>query len=232
MSRIRPLHTGHYTMPASDTRFPNDRIIVRAFLIEHPHGLFLMDTGFSAEDRPALETFAPVDIRPIRSVLADAGVRPEDVRLIANCHFHSDHAGGNHHFPRVPIFVQRSELGHLRATPAYTHAPSVADFAGATLEEIEGEAEPLPGIRIIPTPGHSPGHQSLVVETNEGRVILGGQAFTFSSDYARQRYSLELALRGEPHGPYPEWVARFQELDPWRVSFAHDTAFWEREPSQ
>ena len=44
MSRIRPLHTGHYTMPASDTRFPNDRIIVRAFLIEHPQGLFLMDS--------------------------------------------------------------------------------------------------------------------------------------------------------------------------------------------
>src|SRR5258706_1065994 len=228
LSRIRPVHTGHYTMPASDTRFPNDRIIVRAFLIEHPDGLFLMDTGFSAGDRAALETFAPVSIRPIRSVLAEAGVRHEDVRLIANCHFHSDHSGGNHEFPGVPIFVQRAEVAHLRATPAYTHAPSVADFPGARLEEIEGEAEPLPGIRIIPTPGHSPGHQSLVVETNEGRVVLGGQAFNFSSDYARQRYSLELARRGEPHGPYPEWVAHFQDLDPWRIYFAHDTAVWER----
>ena len=231
MSRIRPLHTGHYTMPATDPRFPSDRIIVRAFLIEHPHGLVLMDTGFSPDDRPALETFAPVDIRPIRSVLAQTGVRPEQVRLIANCHLHSDHAGGNHEFPRIPIFVQRAELGHLRATPDYTHGPSVADFAHATLEEIEGEAELLPGIRIIPTPGHSPGHQSLVAETKEGRVILGGQAVNFSSDYARQRYSLELALRGEAHGPYPEWVVRFQELDPWRVYFAHDTALWEREPS-
>ena len=216
-------------MPATDARFPSDRIIVRAFLIEHPGGLFLMDTGFSADDRRALEAFAPVDIRPIRTVLAEAGVAHDDVRLIANCHFHSDHSGGNHQFPRVPIFVQRAELAHLRTTPEYTHAPSVADFAGARLEEIEGEAEPLPGIRIIPTPGHSPGHQSLVVETKEGRVILGGQAFNFSSDYARQRYSLELALRGEAHGPYPEWVARFQELDPWRVYFAHDTAVWQRE---
>jgi glyoxylase-like metal-dependent hydrolase (beta-lactamase superfamily II) len=229
MSRIRPLHTGHYTMPASDTRFPDDRIIVRAFLIEHPSGLFLMDTGFSAEDTRALGAFAPVEIRPIRSVLADNGVHLEDVRLIANCHFHSDHSGGNHEFPGVPIFVQRAEVAHLRATPEYTHAPSVADFAGAVLEEIDGDAEPLKGIRIMPTPGHSPGHQSLVVETKEGRVILGGQAFNFTSDYARQRYSLELALRGQPHGPYPEWVARFQDLDPWRVYFAHDTAVWERD---
>ena len=231
LSRILTLHTGHYTMPVTDTRFPSDRIIVRAFLIEHPAGLFLMDTGFSAEDRAALEAFAPVYIRPIRSVLAEHGVRAEDVRLLANCHFHSDHSGGNHEFPGVPIFVQRAELAHLRATPAYTHAPSVADFRGARLEELDGEAEPVPGIRIIPTPGHSPGHQSLVVETKAGRVILGGQAVNFSSDYARQRYSLELALRGEPHGPYPEWMARFQELDPWRVYFAHDTAHWEREAS-
>jgi len=162
-----------------------------------------------------------------RSVLAEAGVRAEDVRQIANCHFHSDHSGGNREFPGVPIFVQRAELAHLRTTPDYSHAPSVADFPGATLEEIDGDADPLPGVRIIPTPGHSPGHQSLVVETQAGRVILGGQAFNFSSDYARQRYSLELARRGEPHGPYPEWVARFQDLDPWRVYFAHDTAAWE-----
>jgi N-acyl homoserine lactone hydrolase len=228
LSRIRPLHTGHYTMPSTDTRFPDDRIIVRAFLIEHPRGLFLFDTGFSAADRHAVETFAPVDIRPIRQVLSENGVSAGDVRLIANCHFHSDHSGGNFEFPGVPIFVQRAEVAHLRATPDYTHAPSVADFPGAALEEIDGEAEPFPGIRIVPTPGHSPGHQSLVVETKEGRVILGGQAFNFSSDYARQRYSLELALRGEPHGPYPPWVAHFEELDPWRVYFAHDTAHWQR----
>ena len=229
LSRIRPLHTGHYTMPATDTRFPSDRIIVRAFLIEHPHGLFLMDTGFSPEDRPALETFAPVHIRPIREVLAEQSVLPSDIKRIANCHFHSDHSGGNHQFPGVPIFAQRAEVAHLRATPTYTHAPSVADFPGALLELIEGEAEPLPGIRIIPTPGHSPGHQSLVVETKEGRVILGGQALNFTSDYARQRYSFDLARRGEPHGPYADWLSRFDELDPWRVYFAHDTVVWERD---
>lgn len=229
LSRIRPLHVGHYTMPAGGDRFPGDRIVVTAFLIEHPAGLFLFDTGFSPDHRSALELHAPVDIRPIESALQEAGVRPSDVRFVANCHFHSDHSGGNHRFPGTPIFVQRSELAHARATLDYTHIPAVADFTGAVLEEIDGEAEPLPGILIVPTPGHSPGHQSLVVETAAGRVVLAGQAFNFSSDYARHRYSLELALRGEAHGPYPDWVVRLQAFDPWRVLFAHDRAVWQRD---
>src|SRR5579859_1771897 len=118
LSRIQPLYVGHYSMPATDTRFPSDRIIVRAFLIEHRDGPFLMDTGFSAADRSALETFAPVHIRPIRSVLAEHGVRAEDVRLIANCHFHSDHSGGNHEFPGVPRVHPRAIGRRLQRRPA------------------------------------------------------------------------------------------------------------------
>ncbi len=43
------------------------------------------------------------------------------------------------------------------------------------------------------------------------------------------RYSHELALAGEPDGAYPDWIARFQELDPWRVYFAHDRAVWQKD---
>jgi glyoxylase-like metal-dependent hydrolase (beta-lactamase superfamily II) len=228
-SRIRPLYTGHYTMPGDHGRIPNEKVLVRAFLIEHPRGLFLFDTGFSPDHRAALEAYAPVEIRPILEVLREAGIAPRDVAMIANCHFHSDHSGGNRNFPGIPIFVQATEVAHLRATPDYTHAPSVADFAGARLEEIDGEAEPLPGVRIIPTPGHSPGHQSLVVETRRGRVVLGGQAENFASDYAIHRLARELERRSEPHPEYPAWVKRIEELDPWRVYFAPDSAFWQRD---
>jgi glyoxylase-like metal-dependent hydrolase (beta-lactamase superfamily II) len=168
-------------------------------------------------------------MRPIEEALRAAGHGTKDIDAIANCHFHPDHAGGNRFFANTPIFVQRPEVAHARETEDYTYLPHVADFSGATFEEIDGEAEPWPGIRIIPTPGHSPGHQSLVVETNEGRVVLAGQALDFASDYARHRYSHELELAGEPHGPYPEWIPRFGEFDPVRVYFAHDRAIWERD---
>jgi N-acyl homoserine lactone hydrolase len=226
---VIPLHMGHYTTPASGERFPNERIVVTAFLIEHPRGLFLFDTGGSLAHRSAVELHSPVDFRPIPDVLREHGLAAGDVRLVANCHFHTDHAGGNHHFPGRPIFAQRHEVAHARATDDFTHLPSVADFSGARIEELDGEAEPLPGIRILATPGHTPGHQSVVVETRKGRVVLAGQALSFSSDYARHRYSHELALRGEAHGPYPDWIARLQELDPWRVYFAHDRAHWQRD---
>src|SRR5258708_9972219 len=94
-------------MPATDTRFPNDRIIVTAFLIEHPEGLFLFDTGFSATHWQAVETFAPVDIRPIRTLLSENGIRAADVRMIPNCHFHIDPSTGTSNCPAAPTFAQR-----------------------------------------------------------------------------------------------------------------------------
>jgi N-acyl homoserine lactone hydrolase len=226
-SRIQPIHTGHYTMP-DDGPFANERIVVTAFVIEHPKGVFLFDTGFSPEPKKLVDRFRPVYMRPIDEALRAAGHSVADVAAIANCHFHPDHAGGNHHFANVPIFVQKAEAAHARSDADYTHLPHVIDFADAKIEEIDGEAGPWPGITLIPTPGHSPGHQSLVVETKEGRVILAGQALNFSSDYARHRYSHELARAGEPHGPYPDWIATFQKLDPVRVHFAHDRAVWQK----
>jgi len=214
-------------MPA-DGPFANERIVVTAFLVEHPKGLFLFDTGFSPEPKKLVDRFRPVYMRPIDEALRAAGRSIADIAAIANCHFHPDHAGGNHHFAGVPIFVQKAEVEHARSDAEYTYLPHVIDFAEAKPEEIDGEAEPWPGIRIIPTQGHSPGHQSLVVETAQGRVILAGQALNFSSDYARHRYSHELARAGEPHGPYPDWIATFYKLDPARVYFAHDRAAWER----
>ena len=215
-------------MPADADRWRGEAIVVTAFVVDHPRGVFLFDTGLSPEPKAMVERYQPMFMRPIDEALRAAGHRREDVRAIANCHLHPDHAGGNRHFAKTPIFVQRRELAHARAIAEYTHLPHVAEFAGAVLEEIDGEAEPWPGIRIIPTPGHSPGHQSLIVDTQEGRVVLGGQAVDFSSDYGRQRYARELALAGEAHAPYPEWIARIHEIDPVRVHFAHDRAVWQR----
>lgn len=213
-------------MADDSPRLPGARIVVTAFLIRHPEGLFLFDTGI-AEGHPEAEALFRPERRSLDDALASAGAHIGDVRIVANCHLHADHSGGNHRFPKVPIFAQERE--HAAAqTPNYTVPDRVADFSGATFELIDGDATPLPGITVIPTPGHVPGHQSLVVETKEGRVILAGQAMNDASDYARARYAWQLEQAGRPHPPYPAWVDRFARYDPWRVLFAHDVAIWER----
>lgn len=219
------LHMGHFTAPPH-LPFAGAAIVVDAFLVLHPSGPVLLDTGIG-EGLPEIEAM----YKPVRSdldrSLKDAGTSPRDIRAVANCHLHFDHSGNNFRFAGVPIFAQTVE--HESASnPDYTLPDKVTHFAGARFELLEGEAEIAPGIRIIPTPGHVAGHQSFVIDTQEGRIVIAGQAFQDAADYARAVYAWRLDRDRQPHPPYAPWVARLQELDPWRVTFAHDLAVWQR----
>ena len=78
------------------------------------------------------------------------------VAVVVNTHLHFDHCGGNRLFPGVPIHVQRRELADARTEEDYTVREWV-DFDGATYVEHDGEAEILPGVRLVPAPGHTRG---------------------------------------------------------------------------
>jgi glyoxylase-like metal-dependent hydrolase (beta-lactamase superfamily II) len=222
---------GHYTVPAEFARAPELQgavIVVTAFLIRHPDGPILLDTGFAKGHAKAEAIFHPV-IRPFDEILREASLRAEDVRAVANCHLHVDHAGNNFRFPGKPIFVQRAERDAAGTTLDYSLPDKTITFPGAKLEVLnEEEARIAPGVRVIPTPGHTAGHQSFVVDTQEGRIVIAGQAFNDASSYARALAAWRLDQDGSAHPDYAPWVARLQELDPWRVTFAHDLAIWER----
>jgi N-acyl homoserine lactone hydrolase len=225
---IRRVHLGHFTVPLDvDDHRKGQKIVVVAYLVNHPDGLLLFDTGIGEGHAEAEETYRPVR-RPLPEALAGAGVDQRDVALIVNCHLHFDHSGGNHRFPGTPIFAQRVEL-EAAQRPDYTIPEVVADFPGATFELLDGEAEALPGIRIVPTPGHVDGHQSLVVDTTVGRVFIAGQAFNEASAFAKAQYAWTLRAAGaqESLPAIPEWIERIQEFDPQRVVFAHDLAVWD-----
>ena len=119
------------------------------------------------------------------------------VAVVVNTHLHFDHCGGNRLFPGMPIHVQRRELEDARTQDDYTIREWV-DFPGATYVEHDGEAEILPGVRLVPAPGHTAGHQIVVVETDEGPVVLGGDVgYSFAEigqgDTPGKRLVLELA---------------------------------------
>ena len=224
-SDIQRLLLGHFTMP-EDSSLRQQKIVVCAYLIPHSNGPVLFDTGLGPHPESD-RIYRPV-IKDIRQELARAGTAAADVRAIVNCHLHVDHAGGNPVFPRRPIFAQAAEVEAAQSWD-YTN-PNVIDFDGVSLELHDGEAELAEGIRIIATPGHTSGHQSLVVDTREGRIVLAGQAFNDASDYARAVFASELTAAGHNvEVEIPPWVRTIQEeVDPVRVLFAHDLAVWER----
>lgn len=149
--------------------------------IDHPEGLVLVDTGM-IDSSPELADWQPTP-HPLPPDLVSR------VAMVVNTHLHFDHCGGNRLFPGVPIHVQRRELLDARTQDDYT-IPAWVDFDGATYVEHDGEAEILPGVRIVPAPGHTAGHQIVVVETNEGPVVLGGDV----------GYSFEEIGRGDTPG--------------------------------
>ena len=136
---------------------------VFVWTIDHPDGLVLVDTGL-IDSRPEIEDMGPT---PHPENI------PRDVACVINTHLHFDHCGGNRLFPGVPIHVQARELADARSLDGYTIRDWV-DFDGATYVEHDGEVELLPGIRLLPAPGHSDGHQAVVVETEAGTNVIGG----------------------------------------------------------
>jgi N-acyl homoserine lactone hydrolase len=177
-----------------------------AHTVELSAGLVLVDTGM-IDSTPELDDEWTPTPHPLPAELVSR------VAVVINTHLHFDHCGGNRLFPGVPIHVQRRELADARTQDDYTIREWV-DFPGATYVEHDGAAEILPGVRLVPAPGHTKGHQIVVVETGEGPVVLGGDVgYSFADigqgDTPGKRLVLELAAptylahARNPHVPHP-----------------------------
>jgi N-acyl homoserine lactone hydrolase len=219
---IRRLDLGYFVRPASETDGAEPRVEpVLAYVVRCDEGVLLFDTGLG-EGEPEVDAHYLPQRRPLRAALNDAGLSIQDISVVVNCHLHFDHCGGNPLFAGAPILAQSPELELARGAE-YT-LPWLVDFAGASYRELDGEAEIWPGVWAIPTPGHTAGHQSLVVRQPDGTVVLAGQAHDFSHQYG----SAVLARRANRDDiSIPPWLDRVMSFDPRRVVFAHDNAVWE-----
>ena len=199
--------------------------MVVAYAVRHEAGVLLFDTGFGFGNAELDARYQP-RARSVVDVLAEAGIATADITTIVNCHLHVDHAGQNGEFPGIPIHVQAAEW-EVAHTTEHTILEWI-DAPGTTYRSIDGDHDLVGGIRIIATPGHTPGHQSLVVPTVDGVEILAGQAVYSAGEWTGDPDAREGRTRAADRDAYDRSVARLRALDPVRVWFAHDTAVWSR----
>ena len=198
------------------------RIPVHGFVIKHPKaGAILVDTGVGWPDDLVKEW--RVVNRRAADALAEHDLSPADVKIVINTHLHFDHCGQNAVFKHAPFYIQRPELDRARREERLTS--EWFDFAGARFELVDGDAEIAEGVRVVATPGHTVGHQSVVVETGDGGAIMIGDA-AYTSDIYRKGDEADFGpWRGQfdDRAAWSSSLRRLREMHPHEVHFCHDT---------
>jgi N-acyl homoserine lactone hydrolase len=140
---------------------------VHGFVVTHPGGAVLVDTGVGGPDR-LLSDWRVVN-RSVADALSELDMTPDDIGLVINTHLHFDHCA---------FYVQRAEVSRARRESRELY--DWFDFMNARFELLDGDTEVVPGLSVITTPGHTAGHQSVVVQATDGtsHVLIGDAAYT------------------------------------------------------
>jgi N-acyl homoserine lactone hydrolase len=189
----------------ADLLVEGERWPVYVQVIEHPDARVLVDTGMT-------ELHAAVaDMDPQLRPLSEQALDVSGIDIVVNTHLHFDHCGGNHLFAGKPIYVQRQELDDALSDDDYTIREWV-EAPGVEYMPVDGEFELLPGLRLVPAPGHSRGLQVVVVETGGRPIVVGGDVAVRFAELDEPSTEGQLRVRALD----PELVWLTHEHEPWR----------------
>ena len=216
---------------------------IPVFLIEHPKGRALFDTGLhpDCQHDPAerlgarLAALFRINVGPGEAVgarLEAIDRDPGKIDLIINSHFHFDHVGGNALIPNATMLVQRREWdAGMDPDTAARHGYNPRDFdLGHTVRLLEGEHDVFGdgSVVCLPTHGHTPGHQSLQLRFDSGEVVLAADACYFCQTLRERRLPRYVHDRAAMLSSLDRLAAL--ERSGARIFFGHDPAFWQSVP--
>lgn len=211
---------GSVTLPPQHPR-AGSHYPLYGYLIRHPDGPILVDTGCGPEHPQIDELFDPKDI-DFAEALRSVGIELGEVVMLINTHLHFDHTGRNRLFPGVPIVAQQAE--YEAAQVAGFTVPDWIDFPGVEWRLVEGRVEVFPGVEVFPTPSHTPGHQAVIVDFGSYVEVIGGQAVQDCDELESGESKEDLPRSGAE--PFASVARRIKDLQPRRVWFSHDARPW------
>lgn len=184
--------------PLWERRIPADernriQLGMRCLLIEHASGLVLIDTGAGNKEDQKFKDIYGIENEgangrtSLEDGFAQVGVTPADVGLVINTHLHFDHAGGNTYidekgevqlsFPKARYVVKKGEYDYAthpneRTAASYFERNFMPVVRSHKFEFVVREKEIVKGIRVVPTPGHTPFHQSVLIDSAGERALF------------------------------------------------------------
>jgi glyoxylase-like metal-dependent hydrolase (beta-lactamase superfamily II) len=149
---------------------------VVCFYIKGAEKNILVDTGAPAEvNRRHCPEEPAKDIQSFEEALGKHGLEPADIDIVIQTHLHHDHAGNSMKCTNARLVAQEDEIEFARAPhPLFTNLYDTDLVRRLRFESVKGDAEIVSGIKVLHTPGHTPGAQSVAVETAKGTAIITG----------------------------------------------------------
>jgi len=182
---VRLLSDGYFTLDKSFLVFgkyqgTKYKAALKPLLVRTEKETILVDTGIGTLP-PSYQKHHEVirkEGEELRSSLKHAGLSPADITLVVNTHLHFDHCGNNQLFPKARFLVQTDEIRYAYFPDRFMKVSYLRDFFDHDFDYIplKGRYEVEDGIEIIPTPGHTVGHQSLLVNWKGRNIVYAGDA--------------------------------------------------------
>ncbi len=187
---------------------------------------FCVDTprALAAEDEADPPAMIP-EMRQHQTIIAQlalAGLAPGDLHLVVNSHLHFDHCGGNQHLTACPILVDARELEKARASDKYL---PVFEGPGVRFQTFTGDVELASNVQLLATPGHTPGHHSLLVRLPRSGPLL----LTVDAVYTEalwQRDALGAAANQDEARQSMNRLRQIAQETGAQMIFGHDPAQW------